>query len=502
MSIKIKTILFLLLISLVPYTITMFFFGTSLQEEQLQRITKELETQLDMTNDRIDQHIKNIQDDLAFIAKSEIMTDIFTEDLDRRISRLLQNKKQDLHLKGDLYIVNLAGNIIACSDFAQIGQQFNDTPIYHIDVYSPFDHSKIAVLYLEYELSNLQTYFHNTVTRQYFILDRDGKTFFRPYEFSEKIAVKKELKTLPSITIVLEEDKDEAYGIVKKYRLWFFITLLIGGLMILLFALYFANSLIRPLSRLSKTARDITVTQDYTTQVSVESNDELGQMGNSFNKMISSMKDAMDEIRALNTEIEDTQREVVFTMGAIGESRSKETGNHVKRVAEYSRILARHYGLSQEESEMLKQASPMHDIGKVAIPDAILNKPGKFTDEEFEKMKEHARLGYDMLNSSHRPLLKAAAIVAHEHHEKWNGRGYPRGLKAEEIHIYGRITALADVFDALGSDRVYKQAWPDEKIFSLIEEERDEHFDPELVDIFFEYLDEFLAVREKLKDTF
>ncbi|WP_304543440.1 HD domain-containing phosphohydrolase [Sulfurimonas microaerophilic] len=502
MSIRIKTILFLLLISLVPYTVTMFFFGSSLQQEQFKSITKELETQLNMTIDRIDQHIKNIQDDLSFIAKSEIMTDIFTEDLDRRISRLLQNKKQDLHLVGDLYIVNLSGTIVACSDFAQIGEQFHDTPIYHIDVHSPFDHSKIAVLYLEYELSNLQTYFNNTASRQYFIVNGEGSTLFRPYKFDEEIAVKKALTTLPSITIVLEEDKNEAYSIIEKYRFIFFITLAVGGLMIVLFALYFANSLIRPLSRLSKTARDITFTQDYTKQVVVKSSDEIGQMGASFNTMISSMKEAMDEIKALNKEIEDTQREVVFTMGAIGESRSKETGNHVKRVAEYSRILAYHYGLSVDESEMLKQASPMHDIGKVAIPDAILNKPGKFTDEEFEKMKEHARLGYDMLNSSNRPLLKAAAIVAHEHHEKWNGKGYPRGLQGEEIHIYGRITALADVFDALGSDRVYKQAWPDEKIFTLIEKERGEHFDPELVDIFFEYLDEFLAVREKLKDTF
>ena len=502
MSIRIKTILFLLLISLIPYVITMFFFGTSLQQEQFKSITKELETQLDMTIDRIDQHIKNIQDDLSFIAKSEIMTDIFTDDLDRRISRLLQNKKQDLHLEGDLYVVNLSGKIIACSDFSQIGEKFNDTPIYHINIYSPFDNSKIAVLYLEYQLSNLQNYFNNTSTRQYFITNTDGKILFRPHEFDEKIAVEKGLKTLPSITLVLEEDKSEAYSIVKKYRFWFFVTLVIGGLMIVLFALYFANSLIRPLSRLSKTARDITVTQDYTKQVAVHSSDELGQMGKSFNKMISSMKDAMDEIKALNKEIEDTQREVVFTMGAIGESRSKETGNHVKRVAEYSRILAHHYGLSAEEAEMLKQASPMHDIGKVAIPDAILNKPGKFTDEEFEKMKEHARLGYEMLKSSNRTLLKAAAIVAYEHHEKWNGKGYPRGLKGEDIHIYGRITALADVFDALGSDRVYKKAWTDEKIFALIKEERGVHFDPQLVDIFFKHLDEFLAVREKLKDIF
>ena len=205
-------------------------------------------------------------------------------------------------------------------------------------------------------------------------------------------------------------------------------------------------------------------------------------------------------IKELNNEIEDTQKEVVFTMGAIGESRSKETGNHVKRVAEYSKLLALHYGLDPKEAEMLKQASPMHDIGKVAIPDAILNKPGRFDDKEREIMNTHSKIGYEMLRHSNRPLLKCAAIVAHEHHEKWDGTGYPRGLKEEEIHIYGRITALADVFDALGSDRCYKKAWEDEKIFQLFKEEKGKHFDPKLIDIFFENLDQFLAIREKFRD--
>ncbi len=210
----------------------------------------------------------------------------------------------------------------------------------------------------------------------------------------------------------------------------------------------------------------------------------------------------LKEVEELSKEIEETQKEVVFTMGAIGESRSKETGNHVKRVAEYSKILALYYGLPEKEAEMLKQASPMHDIGKVAIPDSVLNKPGKFNEEERKIMDTHAQLGYDMLKHSNRSLLKCASIVAYEHHEKWDGTGYPRKLKAEEIHIYGRITALADVFDALGSHRCYKKAWEDERIFKLFKEERGKHFDPKLVDIFFEHLDEFLKIREELKDTF
>jgi len=199
----------------------------------------------------------------------------------------------------------------------------------------------------------------------------------------------------------------------------------------------------------------------------------------------------------LNREIIETQKEVISTMGAIGETRSKETGDHVKRVAEYSKLLALKHGLRPEEAEQIKMASPMHDIGKVGIPDNILNKPGKLTEEEFEIMKTHAQLGHEMLKGSHQQLLQTAAIISLEHHEKWDGSGYPRGLQGEEIHIYGRITAIADVFDALGHDRVYKKAWPLEKILELFEEGRGKHFDPNLIDLFMANLDDFLAIKER-----
>lgn len=206
------------------------------------------------------------------------------------------------------------------------------------------------------------------------------------------------------------------------------------------------------------------------------------------------------EAAMLHKEIEDTQREILFRMGEIGESRSKETGQHVKRVAEYSRLLALRYGLPEQEAELIQIASPMHDIGKVAIPDSILHKPGKLTAEEYEIMKSHTEIGYSLLNNSSRRLVQAAAIIAHEHHEKWDGTGYPRGLCGEKIHIYGRITALADVFDALGSDRVYKKAWPLERILDLFRQESGRHFDPVLVDVFLHHLDEFLTIRDRHQD--
>ncbi len=206
------------------------------------------------------------------------------------------------------------------------------------------------------------------------------------------------------------------------------------------------------------------------------------------------------EIENLHNEIEDTQRELIYKLGEIGESRSEETGNHVKRVAEYSRLLAKKANLPKEDVEMLFIASPMHDIGKVGIPDYILNKPGKLNEDEWEIMKTHTKLGYDILNSSNRPILKAASIVSYTHHEKWDGSGYPQGLKGDDIHIFGRITAIVDVFDALGSRRCYKEPWPLENILQLLKDESGKHFDPKLVNLLLENLDEFLAIKELYKD--
>ncbi|MDQ0888409.1 response regulator RpfG family c-di-GMP phosphodiesterase [Paenibacillus sp. V4I9] len=202
----------------------------------------------------------------------------------------------------------------------------------------------------------------------------------------------------------------------------------------------------------------------------------------------------------LNEELESTQQEIIYTMGEITETRSKETGHHVKRVAEYSRLLAIKYGLSEQEAEVIRLASPMHDVGKVGIPDAILNKPGSLTSEEFDIMKTHSNLGYEMLKHSNKQVLNAAAIIAQQHHERYDGTGYPQGLRGDEIHLYGRITALADVFDALCSDRVYKKAWELGRVMDLLKTERGRHFDPAIVDLFIKHLDEFLVIKEFYKE--
>jgi len=203
----------------------------------------------------------------------------------------------------------------------------------------------------------------------------------------------------------------------------------------------------------------------------------------------------------LHQDLEETQREIVYMLGEAVETRSKETGHHVKRVAEISKLLALDYGLSDDEAEVIRLASPMHDVGKIGIPDAILNKPGKHSPEEFEIMKTHAQLGYDMLKGSNRRILKAGALIARDHHEKWGGGGYPNNIKGEDIHVYGRITAVADVFDALGSERCYKKAWPMDKVLDLFKEERGQQFDPVLVDGLLNNIDQVIAIKDAFEDS-
>ncbi len=211
-------------------------------------------------------------------------------------------------------------------------------------------------------------------------------------------------------------------------------------------------------------------------------------------------KKTQDALMILQAEVIETQKEIIMTLGEVVETRSNETAKHVRRVAEYTALLALRAGLDPEEVNLLKLASPMHDVGKIGVPDTVLNKPGKLTSDEFELVKTHTTIGHDILKHSERPIFKAAAIVAYEHHERWDGRGYPRGLAGEEISIYGRITGIADVFDALGSERVYKKAWSLEKIKGYFEQEKGKQFDPVLTDLFFDGIDEILELRKLYPD--
>ena len=203
----------------------------------------------------------------------------------------------------------------------------------------------------------------------------------------------------------------------------------------------------------------------------------------------------------LNSQILETQSEIINRLGNAVESRSKESGNHIKRMSAFSGIIARKLGLSKLECDILELATPMHDVGKIATPDNILLKPGRLDNKEFEVMKQHAELGHDILSGSQLPIIKAAAIIAHQHHEKYDGTGYPQGLKGDEIHIYSRIVAVADVFDALLHKRCYKPAWKIDDVIELITEQRGKHFDPEVVDATLSCIDELIVAKNQFKDS-
>jgi response regulator RpfG family c-di-GMP phosphodiesterase len=206
-----------------------------------------------------------------------------------------------------------------------------------------------------------------------------------------------------------------------------------------------------------------------------------------------------DNIR-LTREIINTQKEVILTLGEVVETRSHETANHVTRVAEFCYLLAKKSGMDEPTAELLRLASPMHDVGKIGVPEAILHKPGKLTSKEFEIIKKHARTGYKILCKSDRSIMKTAAIVALQHHERWDGRGYPQGLKAQNIHVFGRIAAIADVFDALSHKRCYKAAWPLEKIVETFKRDAGYHFDPELAGIFLANINEFMGINRRFPE--
>lgn len=216
------------------------------------------------------------------------------------------------------------------------------------------------------------------------------------------------------------------------------------------------------------------------------------------------LKEHRDHLESLvkqrTAEIESTRLEITRVLGRAAEFKDNETGIHIVRMSRYCQALALASGLGVEQAELILNASPMHDVGKIGIPDSILQKPARLDDQEMKIMQTHAYIGYKIIGQHEAELLQTAAMIAYEHHEKWDGTGYPRRLKGSEINIMSRITALADVFDALTSRRPYKEEWPVEKAVELIQNERGMHFDPELVDTFIRILPEILTIKKEYRE--
>jgi putative two-component system response regulator len=223
-------------------------------------------------------------------------------------------------------------------------------------------------------------------------------------------------------------------------------------------------------------------------------------LGESRKKLADKATWLAEEVRKATVEIVQRERDTVVRLSKAAEYRDPETGAHILRMAHYSELIARGLGLPLAEQELLLEAAPMHDIGKVGIADHILLKPGRLSPDEFEIMKQHAIFGYEILRGSSSRVLQAGAEIARAHHEKFDGSGYPNSLKGDAIPIFSRIVAVADVFDALTSERPYKKAWPLERACDFLKANSGSHFDPACVACFFAHWDEVLEIRQRFRD--
>lgn len=227
---------------------------------------------------------------------------------------------------------------------------------------------------------------------------------------------------------------------------------------------------------------------------------ERGRMEQMVRDRTQELWTAIARLEAAEKEIRESREETIQRLARAAEFRENETARHIQRMSHYCGLLAELMGSDLDRIDMVRVAAIMHDVGKIGIPDRILMKPGSLNDEEWEVMKGHAEIGYRILGGSDSPFLELAASIALTHHEKVDGSGYPQGLEGDDIPVEGRIAAIADVFDALTTDRVYKSAYPIGKAVEIMQEDSGKHFDPELLDLFLNNLDRALAIREEYPD--
>jgi putative two-component system response regulator len=215
-------------------------------------------------------------------------------------------------------------------------------------------------------------------------------------------------------------------------------------------------------------------------------------------KYAADLNETASELKVVNQELQEAYIDTIHRLVLAAEYKDEDTGNHIKRISRYSALIAEKLGLPASEVQDILYASPMHDVGKIGVPDSVLIKPGRLTEQEFECIKAHTIIGADILANSRGKILRVAEQIAISHHEKWNGKGYPNGLFKDRIPLVGRIVGLADVFDALTSRRPYKNPYPIEVACDMIKKERGQHFDPDFVDIFMKNIDGILSIKEEV----
>jgi putative two-component system response regulator len=288
-------------------------------------------------------------------------------------------------------------------------------------------------------------------------------------------------------------------------HLW--ILLLSLAASILLTVLY-VGRVVKPIERLSSTVEGIAQGDDLSKRVEVESGDEVGLLSHRFNLMIANLEKQLQDLvisereeRRANETAAQREQETLFLLGKVSDFRDQETGQHLSRIGTMSGLLAQMLGLDEKTQTLIRLASPLHDLGKVSIPDSILLKPGILTPDEIEVMRRHTIFGYEILKDSQSQYLIEGASIALSHHEKWDGTGYPHGLAGHDIPLSSRIVAIVDVFDALLSERPYKRPWTNQEVLDFIISQSGRHFDPRIVDTFIRNFDAFIQMRTEPQEA-
>lgn len=304
-----------------------------------------------------------------------------------------------------------------------------------------------------------------------------------------------------SWTIAVTETRAQYFSDGAFFQKTMALVLISAVIILIIFVYILVGLVIQPVERLTASIMSISTTHDYSKRVPVEEVDEIGMLANEFNNLVQRVqldhrrleKTARHEADAREMAIQ-REEEALSILGRVSDFRDEETGRHQKRIGRFSALFATYLGITVEEQKKLLYSAPLHDIGKIGISDTILLKPGPLTVEEFEIMKQHPLIGYELLKDTQGKYLKEGAVIALTHHEKWDGSGYPAGLSGEDIPRSGRIVAIADVLDALFSERIYKSPWTVSDVMDHIRDQRGRHFDPELVDILLDHQELFLQV--------
>lgn len=302
-------------------------------------------------------------------------------------------------------------------------------------------------------------------------------------------------------TVAMTELRSTFFVDIIKIQFTYLAILLVSVVFVTLFLSFYVAHIVGPMERLSNTISTITATGDLTRRVPSEFADEIGHLASRFNVMLSRLHGYQLQLeatlgaekRARDTAVSQ-EIETLYILGRISDYRDEKTGGHLKRIGSLSVQFSKLLGHDEQEQNIMLHSSALHDIGKIGIPDAILHKPGKLSPEEFEEIKQHTVIGYELLKNSKSVFLVAGASIALYHHENWDGSGYPHGLAGEAIPLNSRIVSIIDVFDALVSDRPYKKAWTQEAALELLTSQRGQKFDPHLVDLFIENFSLFRMV--------